>query len=223
MVMGLIAVAAGCQQAKDVRHLPANPSGQTFGHRQLDQMLADRPDMAAAIPLSHPVREWLAAGFNGQLVGRRVYWLADEPESGLSAEHAPEFENYPPHIRIANDHSSPIDKWASAVYEMFNMSNTEEFEAVRDQALAGKIDADTYAEQCVRLEFKAVLQTRGYFKENPLPGSSWKDEWYCWVTEVDDSYEDYKRSHGTVGSHGNFQYFRQYYLDEIVPYQENSR
>lgn len=45
---------------------------KTFGQRQLEQMLDDRPDMRDAIPVSHPVRRWVADAFDGKQFGQRV-------------------------------------------------------------------------------------------------------------------------------------------------------
>jgi len=47
----------------------------TFGHRQIEQMLEDRPDMNNAALKSHPMYEAIVEGYNGKLIGQRVYWV----------------------------------------------------------------------------------------------------------------------------------------------------
>ena len=180
--------------------------------------------MQTAIPANHPVRDWLIAGFNGQLIDQRVFWNAEAPASGRPAEHLPAYGYYPPQIRLAQEETSPIDKWTMVVYEMFNMSNCKKFEAVQQKAVAGAVDADEYAEAFVKLEFAALLLTRNYFKDNPLPADHKTDLWYGWLMGLDDNYETYRMNHGDEPeSHGNFRYFKQYYLDELVPYQNGLR
>ena len=225
----LVSAVMGCNQTKPKSVEPTaddSPAAVkvTFGHRQLDQLLSDRPDMQAAIPTEHPVRDWLIAGFNGKLVGQRIYWNAEAPASGRPAEHLPAYGYYPPQIRLANERTSPIDKWTMVVYEMFNMSNFRKFEAVQQKAVAGVIDAEEYAEEFVKLEFEALVLTRNFFNEFTLPGKPETDLWYSWLLKLEDDYDSYRLSHGgEPGSHGNFEYFKRYYLDEIVPYQERSR
>ena len=136
--------------------------------------------MQNVISESHSVFQWLVNGFNGDRIGQRIYWNASSPRSGRPAEHGPAYATYPPYIAISGrTETTPTDKWASVVYEMYNLENGEEFEATSRSAIEGKLDADDYAEKCVELEFIALTKTQKFFRLNPLPKSKHgKDVWY---------------------------------------------
>lgn len=234
----LITLMAGCN--RDVREavpvsqprersVTASDAGRaierSFGERQLDQMLQDRPDMQGIMPESHPVFRWLVDSFNGDRIGQRVYWNAVSPQSGRPAEHAPAYAHYPPFIAISGGtETTPIDKWASVVFEMHNLENSSEFEATSRSAVEGKLDADAFAEKCVELEFNALEKTMVFFRENPLPKSKHgKDVWYIWVTSRLGTFEEYRDAFDIPGTHksnSNFAYFKEYYNTRIAPYAD---
>ena len=196
---------------------------QSFGQRQLDQLLADRPEMRGAIPAAHPVVSWVTAAFDGSTLGHRVYWNASPPQSGRPAEHAPPYAGYPAHISISGESDeTPLDKWASLVYEFHNLENSLQFEEVQTRAIRGKIDADEFASECVRLEFEALERTRDYFFTTPLTTqSNSRDHFYNWVTNDLGTFEEYEAAFQvpwTNYSNSNFEYFRDYYETELVPY-----
>ncbi|MDC0936874.1 hypothetical protein OAS39_11360 [Pirellulales bacterium] len=191
-------------------------------------MLDDRPDMRDVIPPSHPVLRWLVDGFNGDRLGQRVYWNAGSPQGGRPAEHGAAYDGYPPYIAISGGtETTAIDKWASVVYEMFNLENSDQFEVVYESAIAGSLDGDAYAQKCVELEFVALEKTRDFFNSNPLPKSNHgRDPWYNWVTSDLGTYTEYKDAFDvpwTNSFNSNFAYFKEYYETTIVPYAEAMR
>jgi hypothetical protein len=220
-------VAPQTKQAVTPRE-PDRAAAKSFGERQLDQMLQDRPDMRDVIPNSHSVFQWLVDGFNGDRIGQRVYWNASSPQSGRPAEHGPAYGTYPPYIAISGGtETTPIDKWAAVVYEMHNLENGDKFGAISRLAIAGRLDADAFAEKCVELEFVALTKTQEFFRENPLPNSKHeKDVWYNWVTSNMGTFEDYRNSFDVPGTNvfnSNFAYFKEYYDTTIVPYADAIR
>jgi hypothetical protein len=209
-------------------HEPDPVTLTTFGERQLDQMMQDRPDMQNVIAKSDAVFQWLVNGFNGDRIGQRVYWNASSPQSGRPAEHGPAYATYPPYIAISGGtETTPTDKWASVVYEMYNLENSDQFEAISRLAMEGKLDADAYAEKCVELEFIALTKSQEFFRENPLPKSKHgRDVWYNWVTSDIGTFENLKKSFAAPGasrSNSNFAYFKQYYETTIAPYADAMR
>lgn len=93
--------------------------GITFGMRQLEQMLADRPEMRDAVPPGHPVAAEIANCFDGRTTGQRVHWLGTSPPKGTVANHAQPYGRKPPSISITDSlKTTPIDKWALAVFEL---------------------------------------------------------------------------------------------------------
>lgn len=234
-------MSVGCNRAAHNPELVATQSGRplatpeperaiakSFGQRQIDQMLQDRPDMRDVIPNSHSVFQWLVDGFNGDRIGQRVYWNAGSPQSGRAAEHGPAYGTYPPYIAISGGtETTPTDKWAAVVYEMHNLENRNGFEAISRLAIEGKLDADDFAEKCVELEFVALTQTEEFFRKNPLPKSKHgRDVWYNWVTSNPGTFEDYRKSFDGPGANSfnsNFAYFKEYYDTTIVPYADAMR
>lgn len=135
---------------------------------------------------------------------------------------------YPPFIAISGGtETTAIDKWASVVYEMFNLENGSDFTELSEAAVKGFLDADQYAAECVVLEFEATKKTRDFFLEHPLPKSNHeRDTWYNWCTTEVDTLEAYVDSFGSsdsLKSNTNFNYFKNYYERTLMPYSEDMR
>lgn len=194
---------------------------KTFGHRQLDQMIADRPDMAGVLDEDTPLYEWIVDSLNGQRTGHRIYWNADSPKSGQGSEHAGRHYHYPAQIYVSGGtEMTPIDKWAGLIYEIFNLENSNAFEALDQQAYSGVIDGDTYALDYVELEFVALKSTQEFFRKYPLPTKgSVANEWYDWIQTDLGSFDDYVASYAEEPTGpGNFKHFRDYYDARIKPW-----
>jgi len=226
----LACLSAGCDRISQTAAPVATQTTvrKDFGERQLDQMLDDRPDMRDEVARSHTVVAWLIDGFNGDRLGQRVYWNANSPRSGRPAEHGPSYGSYPPYIAISGGtETTAVDKWAAVIYEMHNLENSEDFKRISEAAIKGTFDADAFADECVKMEFAALLKTRDFLAANPLPKSKHgKDVLYNWVTSDLGSYDDYKKRFdvpGTNGFNSNFKYFKEYYETIIAPYAETMR
>ena len=186
---------------------PAVETTITFGHRQLDQMLEDRPGMKNAVPLSHPIRKALIEAFNGKLIGRRVYWLDAAGEGALSgAFHLQPIGFYPPCITVTKGpQETPIDKWASALFEMYNLEG--DFNGLDDDARSGEITKDQYVDLCVDLETQALNKTRLFFTKHSLPATV-LDKWYAFCLSSDKL---------KLYDAGNEEYFAECYDSHIAP------
>jgi hypothetical protein len=199
----------------------------SFGRRQVDQMLVDRPDMAGVLRDDDPVMLWVVAGFNGDRSGKRVYWNADSPASGQPAEHAPSYEGYPPYVRLSGGtDATGNDKWAGVVFELFNLENAAAFSALGERAMAGELDADTYATECVKLEHAAAKKTEQFFEMHPLPGAEpGQNAMYDSIRSFPDSYEEYRQRFQDAGSglgYDPYEYYRSYYLESLAPYAKRA-
>lgn len=203
----------GCQQSL---------TEHSFGERQLLQVLDDRPEMRGVVVQDSPLAKWIVSRFDGHGTETRVHWHDREPLSGSDAEHLPAYEGYPANLSITRlDSTSPIDKWAALVYELLNLQETLESDLF-ERALDGEFDADEYALACVRSEYEAILATREILVRYPISGASTtQDPWYCWVTSellpVDDYLADVK-ANGTLREETNYDYFRDYFLEDMAPY-----
>jgi len=197
----------------------------SFGQRQVDQLLADRPDMAGVLREDDPVLQWVIEGFNGDRMGYRIHWHANSPLGGSDAEHSPPYYAYPAYISLSGGAQvTPIDKWASVVYELHNIENSQAFDELHEQAKAGEIDGEAYAKKCLKLEFLALEKTKEFFEKNSLPNSRHgKDPWYNWISGDIGTFEDYAKSfeEDQIGNGYNpLKYFRDYYDTGIAPYLE---
>lgn len=200
------------------------PEAISFGDRQLAQLLDDRPDMQEVIPDEHYVRNWVVEGFDGKRLGTRIYWCANSPQSGRAAEHSPPYEGYPAFIFISGGtETTPLDKWAALVYEFHNVELTSEWQQLGQKAISGVMSPEEYAEECVAIEYRALVATADFFEKHPLPTSApGHHEWYNWLTTdelptLEEQLAPYRD--GTFATHPtNYHYFRSYYLESIAPY-----
>jgi hypothetical protein len=234
LAVGLCPVVAACDSRSTATlEMPAQvsiaeqPSQVSFGRRQVDQMLADRPDMVGILEEDDFLLRWVIGGMNGATIGQRIYWNANTPQSGSAAEHASPYEGYPPHICISGGTEiTGHDRWACVVYELFNIENTKEFEDAYAKATAGTLDGDAYAKECARLEYVALTKAKEFFKKHPLPNAKpGHHEEYDQITEVPATFDEYLALYHDA--HGNFhhpgQYFKDYYDDVIAPYLKSMK
>ena len=223
---GLVVVTgmAGCTQQSVNQN---TPDAKTFGQRQVEQMLDDRPDMKGVMPMSHPVVKWVIDGFDGKRFGQRIYWNANSPEGGAAANHArPNGDSYPPSISISGGaECTPVDKWVYLVFEMHNLQN--DFESIWNQACEGKLDGDAYADQAMKLEFDALEKTRAFLRENPLPKSSHgRDKHYNWLMNDLGTFDDYKKATDLPSAPlfaNSFKYYRDWYDRVALPLIDANR
>jgi hypothetical protein len=218
----LLVVLVGCGTSAAIQQ-PALET-KTFGERQVEQMLDDRPDMKGIMPPSDPVVKWVIDSFNGKYVGRRIYWNANSPHGGVDAENYRAEDGMSFIAVTGGTESTPVDKWAAAVYELHNIQN--EFEPLVNKAMAGDLDEDAFADECMKLELDAIKKTRDFFITNPLPKSvHGRDPWYNSALQMPETYkfEDYKAAIDTPQSPaGHFKYWREYYRSAISPYVRKS-
>ena len=161
--------------------------GDRFGNRQVEQMLEDRAEMQGVIPPSHPLAVWVTKAYAGEHIGRRIYWNADVVDRVFNAEHCPPSPGCLPYVWVTDRRGvSGIDKWASVIYELHNILNTDEFARLFSAASAGRLTAEQYASECVKLELKALRPTHELLKKHPLPmATPERDPWYSWVMDDD--------------------------------------
>lgn len=195
----------------------------SFGERQLEQLMSDRPEMQGILPKDHAVYRWLVGSFEKDRTGSRIYWVADPTQSGEPAEHAPAHNGYPAYICInAGEDTRPLDKWSMLVFEMFNIENTESIRLLSELGIAGKIDGDTFARKCVELEFQAALKTKTFLQENPLPNpDADKDVQYTWFLSDDERFHDQAKLWDSDSNYlmdTNYRHFKKYFDESIAPY-----
>ena len=163
--------------------------------------------MKDAIPKSHPIRDAIVDGFNGKLIGQRVYWVASKPADGKAAQHGQPYYGRPPHIRITDSNDvTAIDKWASAMFELYNLEG--DFNSLGEMAANGTLSRDEFVRRCIALEATALSRTRNFFRKNPLPSDE-ECFWYNYFVG-DGSLVNPDRDVEDVGK-SNAGYFKSYF------------
>lgn len=215
-------VFVGCTQKPST---PSEPSEITFGHRQIAQLLDDRPDMQDVLPSDDPILKWLIDGFNGERLGQRIYWNANAPLGKTGAEHAQPYHWYPPYISLTGgSESTPHDKWAMLVFEMHNLHRIDDWDEIQARVGEGNLTADEYAERCVEIEHLALQETANFLQQHSLPVSKHgRDQAYNWLKEGVGTFEEFKSMNREEWkSKTNYQHFYDYFNENIAPYLEVS-
>ena len=152
---------------------------QSFGERQLSQVLEDRPNMKEIVDADDFIHEWVIRQFEGDSPDRRVYWDNQEPESGRPSECEPAFRSFPRAVCVTKSESfSGRDKWAFLIFELNNLKNSEGFNELDRRAYVGQINRTNYSVECTALEFRATIRTQLFLRCHPIPGSSAKEDPY---------------------------------------------
>jgi hypothetical protein len=187
LLMTAVALQAGVARAEE---------GQdTFGECQLRQLLKDRPAMRGIVDADDFVYQWVVRQFDSRRQFGRIHWDPREPKSGRPAEHQIAYLASPAYIRLSSAKTiSGCDSWLALVFELHNIQNSKSFEELYKEAIAGRIDRKQYSDECLALEFKALVQTQTFFRRHPIPGATaLKDPNYTAYLNGSSSLDDYKR------------------------------
>ena len=118
----------------------------SFGCRQVEQVICDRPDMGKIISRDPSLRQMLICHFAGASGNGRVYWDCREPDSGRPAEHLGVHFGYPAMVRVAKKcGSSSIDKCAMLVFELLNLQLDNEFDLLATAAVEKRKSREAFA------------------------------------------------------------------------------
>lgn len=161
------------------------------GRRQVEQMLRDRPNMAAyptksgfkLVKPTDPFYEWAVRKFAGEDTGSPVFWDSEEP-AVASAEHSPPTTEIPAKIRISRrlrgdrlggwkGREKGFEVlWAHAIYELNNVAGFEVFLDLHKRAIEGRIEGEAYVMGSAKNEYLAKLKSMTFYKETWLPWSN---------------------------------------------------
>jgi hypothetical protein len=177
------------------RGILARECPNTFGDQQLIQILNDRPSMKGIICADDFVCRWVVKQFNARSLLDRIYWDPREPHSDRPAEHRSAYLVSPAYVRVTSAETiSGRDKWLLLVFELHNIQNEKLFNDLDRKAVVGKIDRDHYSNECVALEFQALVETQMFFKRHPIPGATTKnDPYYTSYLNGSGNFDDYKK------------------------------
>lgn len=143
-------------------------SSDSFGARQVEQIMEDRPDMRGVLPRGSNFIAWVEAALNDTEGIGRVHWDRREPPVSSACHYAP-YGPFPAHVRVSRDRvSSPVDKWFLLVFELHNLARNKKIAELIELAVCGEIDAEAFAHACVKSEFAALEDTQAFLKSNPI-------------------------------------------------------
>lgn len=138
----------------------------SFGQRQIEQFISDRPDAGEIIKHEPVLRETLVRLFAGEVTGYRFHWDNREPIGRQPAEHMSSKRAYPSVIRISCNPDA-VDKCFMLLFELNNFQVDKEIERLWSATPDERPSRDNFATSCVRHEFDALKQTRLFFKRHP--------------------------------------------------------
>ncbi len=112
------------------------------------------------------------------------------------------------------------ESWGSAVFELFNVANGREYEAIYREALRGHVSKESWTVRNLRLEHKALRRLARFYKEVWEPfalQNGLRSDASIWRVKTPDDYEDWIRRYSNEvlqpGEVGEL-----YYDGKIVPY-----
>jgi hypothetical protein len=191
----------------------------SFGRRQVEQVMLDRPDMAEVIQREPALRQMLELHFAGECKSGRVYWDSREPRNA-AADHLPTILGYPRLIRLSKYCKiSPVDKCTMLVFELLNFQIDREYQLLFSSAAENRKSKDEFAILCVRLEFEARQKTRSFFTKHPLREAKLEDDpnYFLTLRESDNFAEYLSWLDGPLGpTRDPREYYRKVY-DGLLP------
>ena len=169
-----------------------NPAA-SFGQRQLEQILSDRPGMRAALAPEHPIYQWAAGQLSNGDKGRRILWDNTEPFSGQPSEFSAYYRGYPATVRLSQStRLSGFDAWSALIYELHNVQNSEAFTGLYEKAVSHMIARADYVNGCVKLEYESLRKTKAFLSLHPVPGADpLRDTLYGYLREAPETYEEF--------------------------------
>jgi hypothetical protein len=170
-----------------------------FGEKQLRCMISDRKRMARFVSVGDPVWTWTARQFAGEGIGAKICWNNNEPVDALAENQGPTDHHGTGEISIREtDGEGKLrdgeEQWSSAIFELFNIRNTPQFDKAWADIAIKNISKEEYIRQMTKLEFKAELKETWFYRtiwvphaiENDLPSTG-----YYWADHGPDTYKEW--------------------------------
>jgi hypothetical protein len=174
-----------------------------FGQLQVENMVRDRPKMAAIIGKHSPVWNWVVRQFAGEVTGRRYLWrnhpeLKDPHKHLASHFHSPDETGWITVQEIDEDGYAVGGEqaWAMAIYELLNTRNDPSFEELTAKAIQGKLSKDDYSRKSAELEFASSKELSLFYRNvwvaqvGATPTDQRQKYWYV---DFPESYDEWKR------------------------------
>jgi hypothetical protein len=188
-----------------------------YGEKQVRQMLKDRPGMGKYVNNREIIWKWAVRKFAGEDLGEVFDWNPNLPQQGYNYDHYGPWERKKGFIRIRDDFEN---LWVAAVYELFNIANTDKFKKVYEEACAGHLTKEQWITKNTKIEYGAVKKTKEFYGRVWEPWAKKKgfktnpQIWYMWTPN---SYSKWIKTYkNKLGYPWNS--WGRYYDESMVPY-----
>jgi tetratricopeptide (TPR) repeat protein len=151
---------------------PVSEAALQHGKRQVRRMLQDRPVMGKYGEQARVLSDWAARKFAGEDFGRMIFWDSSElPPLAPSANYQQSAEE-PGFIQLSKQPSNRYgtsevyffeELWCYTVFELYNISNSEDFRRLHTEASEGKLSKETFVAQIIECESRAAEKTRAFY------------------------------------------------------------
>lgn len=148
------------------------------GRRQLQQMLADRPNMAQYGGKADVLYQWAVQKFAGEDIHQEIFWDAAAPPPHIMASCMLPTARFPGYIRVRGEWIDGPNKgkerlfedmWHDAVFELYNITCAKDRQRIRDKVARGTLSKKQYVTAIVESESQAAEKTRAFYIHLFLP------------------------------------------------------
>jgi RHS repeat-associated protein len=150
--------------------MPVDSAAVRRGEAQVRQMVHDRPAMAQYGKKAAALYEWAARKFAGEDLGDEITWDASDPNPPFEAQNFGPGGVMRGFIRVRKLGLRPFEKmWCNAVFELYNIANTDRFQQIDGEVIAGTLGREQYVTKMIETESRAAEKTRSFYIHVFLP------------------------------------------------------
>ena len=150
--------------------MPVDSAAVRRGEAQVRQMVHDRPAMAQYGKKAAALYEWAARKFAGEDLGDEITWDASDPNPPFEAQNFGPGGVMRGFIRVRKLGLRPFEKmWCNAVFELYNIANTDRFQQIDGEVIAGTLGREQYVTKMIETESRTAEKTRSFYIHVFLP------------------------------------------------------
>lgn len=176
-----------------------------FAKIQFSAMLKDRPQMLelSKVWQGNPIEDFVVGQLAGNTLGMPIYWQAQADRDFQIIEGFRAVHRWPSQTHSAaiwlSDTLKAEEAWACLIFELFNICNAKDFEAINLDVEKGICRTEEeYISRFSKLEHKAILKTQDFYKSIWLPQmqkQGIKSNEKYWFMEVSPDFETWIKSY----------------------------
>lgn len=171
------------------------------GQEQLKKMLQDRPKMNAIVEEEDIIWQWTVHKLAGEDIHTPIYWQAKAEKNfpiptDVNAVHAYPTAKSDGRVWIKNNTDSE-EMWAGLIYELHNIKNGSEFQAIEEDAKHWLCSKEEYIIRYAQLEYQAAKETVQFYKNIWVPYCESKNirpTPQLWFYYIPDTFEKWQES-----------------------------